>query len=145
MRLAVGITTILASSPPETSTKRSRMRRSFSLFSAPPIGMIQPRVAPSGILLGIKHSASSAPVSKVLRHRRPRERYLKTHHDRSRAGCRARRRSGLIGVNQPPRSEPGQHLVQARIRDGEAAFASTEDAEVPNAVLAHIPGAVHDD
>ena len=40
-------------SPPETRTKRSRMRRSFSLFSAPPIGTIQPRVSPSGTLLGI--------------------------------------------------------------------------------------------
>src|SRR5580692_13135064 len=56
MRLAVGITTILALEPPETRMKRSRMRRSFSLFSAPPIGTIQPRVSPGGILLGIQHS-----------------------------------------------------------------------------------------
>src|SRR5580692_8161459 len=54
MRLAVGITTILALEPPETRMKRSRMRRSFSLFSAPPIGTIQPRVSPWGILLGIE-------------------------------------------------------------------------------------------
>src|ERR1700682_5743345 len=54
MRLAVGITTILALAPPETLMKRSRMRRSFSLFSAPPMGTIQPRVPPEGILLGIK-------------------------------------------------------------------------------------------
>src|SRR5580692_10789393 len=53
MRLAVGITTILAFAPPETRMKRSRMWRSFSLFSAPPIGTIQPRFSPSGILLGI--------------------------------------------------------------------------------------------
>src|SRR5512137_2989577 len=56
MRLAVGITTRSASRPPETRTKRSRMWRSFSLFSAPPIGTIQPRVAPSGTLLGISES-----------------------------------------------------------------------------------------
>src|ERR1700675_60122 len=54
MRLAVGITTMLALAPPETCMKRSRMWRSFSLFSAPPIGTIQPRVSPSGILLGIQ-------------------------------------------------------------------------------------------
>src|SRR5271168_948898 len=54
MRLAVGITTILALAPPETCTKRSRIWRSFSLFSAPPMGTIQPRVSPSGILLGIE-------------------------------------------------------------------------------------------
>src|SRR5579863_827677 len=53
MRLAVGITTMLALDPPETRMKRSRMWRSFSLFSAPPIGTIQPRFSPSGILLGI--------------------------------------------------------------------------------------------
>src|SRR5882757_8465589 len=57
MRLAVGITTMSAVSPPETRTKRSRIRRSFSLFSAPPIGMIQPRICPSGTLLGIHLSA----------------------------------------------------------------------------------------
>src|SRR5215467_9670588 len=57
MRLAVGITTMSASSAPETRTKRSRIRRSFSLFSAPPMGMIQPRVPPSGTLLGIHLSA----------------------------------------------------------------------------------------
>src|SRR5580692_678140 len=54
MRLAVGITTILAFAPPETRMKRSRMWRSFSLFSAPPMGTIQPRVSPWGILLGIE-------------------------------------------------------------------------------------------
>src|SRR5512139_4328299 len=42
-----------ASRPPEHCTKRSRMWRSFSLFSAPPIGMIQPRVWPSGTMLGM--------------------------------------------------------------------------------------------
>src|SRR5260221_9791931 len=52
MRLAVGITTMSARSPPEVCTKRSRICWSFSLFSAPPIAMIQPRVPPSGILLG---------------------------------------------------------------------------------------------
>src|SRR5258708_27757125 len=52
MRLPVGITTMSARSPPEVCTKRSRICWSFSLFSAPPIAMIQPRVAPSGILLG---------------------------------------------------------------------------------------------
>src|SRR5882757_1086356 len=57
MRLAVGITTMSAAPAPETRTKRSRIRRSFSLFSAPPIGMIQPRVSPSGTLLGIHLSA----------------------------------------------------------------------------------------
>src|SRR6202011_3878155 len=57
MRLAVGITTMSAALPPETRTKRSRIRGSFSLFSAPPIGMIQPRVSPSGTLLGIHLSA----------------------------------------------------------------------------------------
>src|SRR5882724_9737392 len=57
MRLAVGITTMSAASPPETRTKRSRIRRSFSLFSAPPMGMIQPREWPSGTLLGIYLSA----------------------------------------------------------------------------------------
>jgi hypothetical protein len=29
------------------------MWRSFSLFSAPPMGTIQPRLLPSGILLGM--------------------------------------------------------------------------------------------
>src|ERR1700753_3283407 len=57
MRLAVGMTTMSAAAPPEQRTKRSRMRRSFSLFSAPPMGMIQPRVSPSGTLLGIHLSA----------------------------------------------------------------------------------------
>src|SRR5450755_3117381 len=56
MRLAVGMTTILAFEPPDTRMKRSRMWRSFSLFSAPPMGTIQPRVSPGGILLGIQHS-----------------------------------------------------------------------------------------
>src|SRR3984893_13395534 len=59
-RLAVGITTTSAASPPETRTKRSRIRRSFSLFSAPPMGTIQPRVSPSGTLLGIYLSAFHA-------------------------------------------------------------------------------------
>src|SRR3981081_472809 len=57
MRLAVGITTMSAVSPPETRTKRSRIWRSFSLFSAPPMGTIQPRDWPSGTLLGIHLSA----------------------------------------------------------------------------------------
>src|ERR1700730_11383983 len=48
------MTTISASAPPETRTKRSRIWRSFSLFSAPPIGTIQPRLSPWGILLGIQ-------------------------------------------------------------------------------------------
>ena len=46
------MTTMSASRPPDTFTNRSRMWRSFSLFSAPPIGMIQPRVPPSGTMLG---------------------------------------------------------------------------------------------
>jgi hypothetical protein len=52
-RLAVGMTTIFAFLPPETFRNRSRMARSFSLFSAPPMGMIQPRVSPGGILPGM--------------------------------------------------------------------------------------------
>src|ERR1700720_3092780 len=48
------MTTMSASPAPETRTKRSRIRRSFSLFSAPPIGTIQPRLWPSGTLLGIR-------------------------------------------------------------------------------------------
>src|SRR5271156_834267 len=58
MRLAGGMTTILAVVLPETRTKRSRIWRSFSLFSAPPMGTIQPRVSPAGVLLGIKRSGS---------------------------------------------------------------------------------------
>src|ERR1700722_11908235 len=54
MRLAVGITTISAAAPPETRTKRPQMRLSFSLFPAPPMGTIQPRAPPGGILLGMK-------------------------------------------------------------------------------------------
>src|SRR5215470_18795801 len=54
MRLAVGMTTMSALAPPEALTKRSRMRRSFSLFSAPPIAMIHPRCSPAGTLLGIR-------------------------------------------------------------------------------------------
>src|SRR5450631_2709494 len=65
MRLAVGITTMSASAPPETRMKRSRMGRSFSLFSAPPMGTIQPRVSPGEILLGIQLSASSSASATV--------------------------------------------------------------------------------
>src|ERR1700734_3438172 len=83
MRLAVGITTISAFAPPETRTKRSRMWRSFSLFSAPPMGTIQPRFSPSGILLGIviNHTVTDsaqvyqagfrAPRQRVTGHARP--------------------------------------------------------------------------
>src|SRR5437899_11712006 len=49
------MTTMSASPPPDSRTKRSRMRRSFSLFSAPPIGTIQPRFSPGGTRLGIRH------------------------------------------------------------------------------------------
>src|SRR5215212_5063304 len=55
-----------ASSPPETSTKRRRMRRSFSLFSAPPIGTIQPRAPPSATLLGHIEWAYSSRVILTL-------------------------------------------------------------------------------
>src|SRR5262245_36073988 len=47
-----------ASSPPETLTKRARIFGSFSLFSAPPIGTMWPRVSPSGTRLGLMASAS---------------------------------------------------------------------------------------
>src|SRR5687767_10819825 len=46
-----------ASSPPETFTKRARIFGSFSLFSAPPIGTMCPRVSPSGTRLGDTRSA----------------------------------------------------------------------------------------
>src|ERR1700734_625915 len=75
MRLAVGITTISAFAPPETRTKRSRMWRSFSLFSAPPIGTIQPRFSPSGILLGIliNHTVTDGPRVYQAGFRPPRQ------------------------------------------------------------------------
>src|SRR5262245_16887602 len=57
------MTTMSARLPPDASTKRCRMRGSFSLFSAPPIGTIQPRVSPSGTLLGTSH----APRLRILR------------------------------------------------------------------------------
>src|SRR5690554_2499518 len=47
------MTTMSASLPPLSSTKRSRMRGLVSLSSAPPIGMIQPRCSPLTGLLGI--------------------------------------------------------------------------------------------
>jgi len=53
-RLAVGDDDDVGLLGTETRTKRSRIRRSFSLFSAPPIGTIQPRLWPSGTLLGIR-------------------------------------------------------------------------------------------
>ena len=46
--------------------------RSFSLSSAPPIGTIQPRVAPSGLLLGSPVCAPQACVSNVPRTTVPR-------------------------------------------------------------------------
>src|ERR1700741_3773945 len=49
-----------AASPPEHCTKRSRMRGSFSLFSAPPIGTMKPRVSPSGTRLGLIATSSAA-------------------------------------------------------------------------------------
>src|ERR1700722_4520170 len=57
---------------------------------------------------------------------------------------RRRRLSRLVGVNQPTRAEPGQHLVQARVRDRETALAATENTEVPDNVVAYVPSAVHD-
>src|SRR5262245_53052127 len=62
------MTTMSAASPPETSTKRRRMRRSFSLFSAPPIGTIQPRASPSATLLGhIKWVCSSRVILTLFK------------------------------------------------------------------------------
>src|SRR5215467_227864 len=61
------MTTRSALAPPETRTKRSRMRRSFSLFSAPPMGMIHPRRPPAGTLLGIRSqllTRNTAPTQK---------------------------------------------------------------------------------
>src|SRR6188472_1226918 len=52
------MTTMSASSPPETFTKRARILGSFSLFSAPPIGTMWPRVSPSGTRLGLISSTS---------------------------------------------------------------------------------------
>src|SRR5688572_17429799 len=46
-----------ASSPPETCTNRARIFGSFSLFSAPPIGTMCPRVSPWGTRLGDMRSA----------------------------------------------------------------------------------------
>src|SRR5688572_16028630 len=51
-----------ASLPPETLTKRARMRGSFSLFSAPPIGTMCPRASPSGTRLGLIRSASECSL-----------------------------------------------------------------------------------
>src|SRR6185503_9727641 len=60
------MTTMSSSSPPEASTNRRRMLRSFSLFSAPPIGTIQPRVLPSTTLLGHIQSVCSSHVILTL-------------------------------------------------------------------------------
>ena len=53
--------------------------------------------------------------------------------------------SGLARVDQPPRSESGQYLVETRVRDGEAAFAAPEHAAAPDDLLTHVPRPVHDD
>src|SRR5688500_11187965 len=47
-----------ASPPPDTCTNRARIFGSFSLFSAPPIGTMCPRVSPSGTRLGLMRSAA---------------------------------------------------------------------------------------
>src|SRR4029453_6495233 len=63
------MTTMSAFSPPDTSTKLCRMRGSFSLFSAPPIGTIQPRVSPSGTLLGTSYAPRLRVMRRIIRGR----------------------------------------------------------------------------
>jgi len=49
--LAVGMIAISALEPPAKRTKRSKICGEFSFSSAPPIGMIHPRLLPSVTLL----------------------------------------------------------------------------------------------
>lgn len=54
-------------------------------------------------------------------------------------------RLGFTRVNQPSGPQPGQHFIQARVGDGEAAFAAPKHAAAPDHISAYIPRAVHHD